>query len=248
MDLSGVSQKNRFAVIIPVYNHAKGIADVITKTLGLGLPVFVVNDGSTDSTQAEISKIQGIYLLNHAENRGKGAAILTGFAEAATLADWAITMDADGQHHPKDVIRLIRAIPANDRPIIVGLREGMLAKDVPWTSRFGRGFSNFWIRLAGGPRMADSQSGFRLYPLPESLGLNIIGRRFDFEIEILVKARWKKIPVVEVPISVTYAPRAERVSHFRPMMDFLRNTRTFARLITRRVLVHPFTQKRSSSD
>jgi len=244
MDLSEVSQKDRFAVIIPVYNHAQGIAGVITKTLNLGIPVFVVNDGSTDSTHAEISKIQGIYPLHHTENRGKGAAILTGFAEASTIADWAITLDADGQHHPEDVIRLIRAIPANERPIILGMREGMLAKEVPWTSRFGRGFSNFWIRLASGPRMADSQSGFRLYPLPESLALNVVARRFDFEIEILVKARWKKIPVIEIPVSVTYAPRSERVSHFRPMIDFLRNTRTFARLITRRVLVHPFTQKR----
>ena len=244
MDFSEVSQKDRFAVIIPVYNHAQGISGVITKTLSLGIPVYVVNDGSTDSTRAEISKIPGIYPLHHAKNRGKGAAILTGFAVASTIANWAITLDADGQHHPEDVIRLIRAIPANERPIIVGMREGMLAKEVPWTSRFGRGFSNFWIRLAGGPRMADSQSGFRLYPLPESLALKVVAKRFDFEIEILVKARWKRIPIIEVPVSVTYAPRDERVSHFRPTIDFLRNTRTFARLISRRVLVHPFTQKR----
>jgi len=92
--------------------------------------------------------------------------------------------------------------------------------------------------------MADSQSGFRLYPLPESLTLNVVAKRFDFEIEILVKARWKKIPVIEVPVRVTYAARSERVSHFRPTIDFWRNTRTFARLITRRVLIHPFTQKR----
>jgi glycosyltransferase involved in cell wall biosynthesis len=244
MDLSAISQKGRFAVIIPVYNHARSISGVITKTLNLGIPVFVVNDGSTDATHAEISKIQGIYPLHHPENRGKGAALLTGFAKASAIADWAITLDADGQHHPQDVIRLIRAIPANERPIIVGMREGMHAKEVPWTSRFGRRFSNFWIRLAGGPHMKDSQSGFRLYPLPESLGLNVVARRFDFEIEILVRARWKKVPVIEVPVNVTYAPGSERVSHFRPMIDFLRNTRTFARLITRRVVVHPFTQTR----
>lgn len=244
MDLSAVSQKGRFAVIIPVYNHARGIFNVIAKSLNLGIPVFVVDDGSTDSTHAEISKIKGIYPLYHAENQGKGAAILTGFAAASAVADWAITLDADGQHHPKDVVRLIRAIPANARPIIVGMREGMHANEVPWTSRFGRRFSNFWIRLAGGPRMKDSQSGFRLYPLPESLDLNVVARRFDFEIEILVRACWKKVPVIEVPVNVTYAPGSMRISHFRPVIDFLRNARTFARLITRRVVVHPFTPNR----
>ena len=236
--------KGTFAIIIPVYNHEKRIEDVIKKSLKLNMPVFVVDDGSTDSSYEKIRDIKGIYLLQHNENRGKGAAITTGFAQAAKIADWAITIDADGQHNPEDSLKMIKAISEHERPIVVGRRQGMVGKKVPWTSRFGRRFSNFWIMISGGPRMADSQSGFRIYPLPESLKLNVIARRFQFEVEILVKAGWERIPVIEVPVSVNYAPGSERVSHFRPFIDFLRNTHTFARLITRRILIHPFTRKR----
>jgi len=238
-----VGKKGKFAVIIPVYNHEHGIDDVVKKSLKLNLPVFVVDDCSTDSSYGKIRNYTGIYSLRHTENRGKGAALMTGFSEAEKIADWAITIDADGQHDPQDALRMMEAIPENERPLVVGMRQGMVSKKAPWTSRFGRKFSNFWIVLSGGPRMADSQSGFRIYPLPESLKLNVISRRFQFEVEILVKAGWAKLPVIEVPVSVSYAPGKERISHFRPFIDFLRNTCTFARLITQRILVHPFIRK-----
>jgi hypothetical protein len=113
----------------------------------------------------------------------------------------------------------------------------MAGTHVPWTSRFGRKFSNFWVSLSGGPRITDSQSGFRIYPLPEAMALNVSAKRYQFEVEILVKARWKKIPVIEAPIQVIYAPGKERISHFRPFIDFLRNSNTFARLIFQRIVI-----------
>lgn len=115
----------------------------------------------------------------------------------------------------------------------------MDGKSVPWTSRFGRKFSNFWVWLSGGPVVEDSQSGFRIYPVPEVMGLNVLSRRFQFEVEILVKARWKRMRVIEVPVGVSYAEGAERISHFRPMVDFLRNSSTFARLIFQRIIRRP---------
>jgi glycosyltransferase involved in cell wall biosynthesis len=233
----GAGKKARFAIIIPVYNHEHAVSDVIRKALCLNYPVFVVNDGSTDSTADRIRNLDGIRLLQHKENRGKGAAILTGFAQAAQVADWAITIDADGQHDPQDALKLIRAIPENARPIMVGSRKGMAGAHVPWTSRFGRGFSNFWVFLSGGPRITDSQSGFRIYPLPEAMGLNVTAKRYQFEVEILVKARWRKMPVIEAPIRVRYAPGKERISHFRPFIDFVRNTNTFSRLIFQRIVI-----------
>jgi glycosyltransferase involved in cell wall biosynthesis len=235
-----VSGRSRFALIIPLYNHEEKVADVVLGVLKLGWPVFVVDDGSTDSSYERIKAIGGIVILRHRENEGKGAAIRTGFAAAAQVADWAVTIDADGQHHPEDVTHLIRAIPENQRPIIIGRREGMLAPDIPWTSRFGRQFSNFWVRLSGGPRMTDSQSGMRLYPLPEAMNMKVKARRFQFEVEILVKAAWKGIPVIEAPIRVTYQPGSGRVSHFRPFVDFLRNSSTFSRLIFMRIVILPF--------
>jgi len=245
IDVFDASKKGRFAVIIPSYNHGHRVAEVIEESLKLNLPTFVVDDGSTDSTRAQMVRIKGIRLLRHAENRGKGAAILTGFAEASKIADWAITIDADGQHNPEDAVKMIQAIPENKRPIVVGIREGMGGKSVPWTSRFGRRFSNVWVWVSGGPRMTDSQSGFRIYPLPEAMNMKVIAKRFQFEVEVLVKAGWKRVPVIETPISVNYTPGRERISHFRPLIDFLRNTTTFARLIVQRILISPYQRRQS---
>ena len=230
--------KNRFAFIIPVYNHAATVARVVKDAQALSFPVFVVDDGSTDTTYEQIKEIAGIQILRHQTNQGKGAAIMTGFAAAEVVADWAITIDADGQHYPQDALKLINAIPAGRRAIVVGAREGMAGMEgahIPWTSRFGRKFSNFWVWAAGGAILSDSQSGMRLYPLPEALLLNTTARRFQFEVEILVLARRKSLKVVETPVRVIYNPNGKRISHFRPFVDFVRNSQTFARLIFCRI-------------
>jgi glycosyltransferase involved in cell wall biosynthesis len=221
----------RFAVLIPVYNHAGGVVSVVERALALNLPVWVVDDGSTDGTAEVLEWFGGIKVLRHGKNLGKGEAVLTGFAAMKGKADWAVTLDGDGQHDPADIPGLIRAIPVGVRPIIIGRREGMIGEDVPWTSRFGRKFSNFWVRAAGGPVLSDTQSGFRIYPLPEALELDVRARRFQFEVEILVRARWAGIPVVEAPVHVSYTPGMKRISHFRPFVDFCRNTVTFSQLI-----------------
>lgn len=226
----------RFAILIPVYNHADGIGPVVERARGLGLPIRVVDDGSTDGSAQRLEAIGGITVIRHDRNRGKGAALLTGFSDLAGEADWAVTLDADGQHDPADVPRLIRAIPEGQRPIVIGRRAGMVGEDVPWTSRFGRKFSNFWVRCAGGPDLSDSQSGMRIYPLPEAADLGVKARRFQFEVEILVRARWSGIPVVEAPVRVSYTPGMKRISHFRPFVDFCRNSGTFTRLIFLRII------------
>jgi hypothetical protein len=113
----------------------------------------------------------------------------------------------------------------------------MREANAPWTSRFGRGFSNFWVRVSGGPRMSDSQSGFRIYPIPECLDLEVKARRFQYEVEVLVMAHRKGIPVVEAPVRVKYETGLKKISHFRPFVDFWRNFGTFSRLICQRVLL-----------
>lgn len=223
--------RSRFIVVIPVYNHGRTVRSVVAEALKLEVPVIVVDDGSSDSGCGSLASIPGVQLIHHGANRGKGAALLTGFRAAAESADWAITIDADGQHHPEDAQALIGAIPSGMRPIVVGHRRQMADAGAPWTSRFGRGFSNFWIRMAGGPRVSDSQSGFRVYPLPETLRLGVRARRYQFEVEVLVKAGWSGMPVVEAPVRVVYQSERERISHFRPLVDFLRNSCMFARLI-----------------
>jgi glycosyltransferase involved in cell wall biosynthesis len=229
------------AIIIPVYNHCRTVGGVIEAALALGLPVVVVDDGSTDDTPRVLADIPTVTCLRHPVNQGKGAALRTGFAAASRMAaPWAVTLDGDGQHDPSDARRLLEAVteatPSAGRPIVVGCRRGM-GPQAPWTSRFGRAFSNFWVRCSGGARLSDSQSGFRAYPLPEALHMGVRSGGYQFEIEILVRAAWREMTVLEVPVGVTYHPPGGRISHFRPWADFWRNARLFARLIPQRLLL-----------
>jgi glycosyltransferase involved in cell wall biosynthesis len=220
-------------VIVPVYNHGASVAAVIQKVLLLKFPVMVVDDGSTDDTYENIRSIPGIQVLRHDVNMGKGAALVTGMKATAREIRWAVTIDADGQHDPADISSLLATANENPGAVVIGNRTGMDA--APWTSRFGRKFSNFWLRMSGVPPVTDSQSGFRVYPLPEVLHLGVKARRYQYELEVLAKAAWRGIGIVETPVSVTYLPPGQRISHFRPWRDFFRNAHTFSRLITRRV-------------
>ena len=123
--VSGINLKERFAFVIPVYNHAGLVAQVIRQAMDLNYPVFVIDDGSTDDTAKRLAEIQGINIISHKKNMGKGAAIMSGFIAASAVADWAITIDADGQHYPQDAIKLIAAIPEGILPNILGKRDDM---------------------------------------------------------------------------------------------------------------------------
>ena len=228
--------RGRFAFVIPLFDHGRTVREVVEQARSLGFPVFVVDDGSTDGGAGSLEGLDGVTVLRHPINRGKGAALCTGFAAAADVADWAITVDADGQHDPRQATELIAAIRDGERPLVVGRREGMDLPDIPWKSRFGRKFSNFWVRASGGHAVLDTQTGFRIYPLPETLELGARSNRFQFEVEVLVLARRHGIPAVEVPVRVTYSPPGGRVTHYRPWIDFWRNSAVFGRFITVRVL------------
>ncbi len=230
--------RSKVAIVIPTYNHGTRISDVVRDSTALGYPVFVVDDGSTDRTAEILSAIEGITVLTHAQNLGKGAALRTGFKAAAESSRWAVTLDADGQHKPEDIENLLNAVKGAHRPIVVGVRQGMDGENVPWTSRFGRDFSNFWVWVSGGPQVNDSQSGFRMYPLPEVLALNVRALRFEYEVEVLVIANQKGIPVVQTSVQVVYQKGKERISHFHPWRDSLRNSATFSRLILKRIFFY----------
>ncbi len=227
------SDQDRFVIVIPVYNHGRTVAQVAQKALKWLLPVILVDDGSTDDTPIQIQKVQGIQLIRHPYNMGKGAALISGMTAAAEIADWAICLDADGQHDPGEIAVFVKAARKNQRSIVIGKRRGM--QTAPWTSRFGRKFSNFWVWMSGGPHLSDSQSGFRMYPLPEVLQLDVQARRYQYEVEVLAKANWCGISTMEVSIHAAYHGDAPRISHFHPWQDFWRNAATFSRLIFRRI-------------
>jgi glycosyltransferase involved in cell wall biosynthesis len=231
-----------FAFVIPVYNHARNVRQVAAAAIASGAPVVVVDDGSTDGSHAAVADVAGVTVLRHPQNRGKGAAILAGLQAVAGPpfgARFAVIVDADGQHFPDDARALLAEVLRDGEnaarvALVLGARTGMQGRAVPWSSRVGRRFSGFWVWASGGPVVSDSQSGFRVYPVAETLALPTRARRFEFEVEVLVEASRSGLPVVEVPVPVSYAPPGGRVSHFRPWRDFGRNAATFTRLIATR--------------
>ena len=230
-----------FAFVVPVFNHARNVGQVVAAAARSGAPVLAVDDGSTDDS-GEVAAAAGATVIRHERNQGKGAAILSGLAAAAARGGrFAITVDADGQHRPDEARGLLAALwPSGalepETALVLGTRADMDQAAVPWSSRMGRGFSGFWVWAAGGPRVSDSQSGFRVYPVAETLALPTRARRFQFEVEVLVRAHRVGLPIHEVPVSVVYDPPGGRVSHFRPWRDFGRNSATFTRLLLSRFL------------
>ena len=223
--------------VIPSHNNAGTVKEVAEKCLKLLPHVVVVDDGSQDADLREMFAGTDVVVLRHPENRGKGAALRTALDHlAAAGATYMITIDADGQHFPEDIATFLPLL-REDR-IIVGERREVVG-DMPGKSRFGRKFSDFWVLLETGQAVSDTQSGFRAYPVRPLMQLPLQCSRYDFEIEVLARAAWAGLELISAPIKVWYAPRAERISSFRPFMDNLRISLTHMRLIGRRLLPWP---------
>lgn len=184
--------------------------------------IILVNDGSTDNTRKVLEPYHHLTVISYARNRGKGYALRTGFKTALNLGyDYAITIDSDGQHLPEDLPLLLEKIHTDPGALLIGSRN-MEQDGIPGKSSFGNRFSNFWFRIETGLKLPDTQSGFRLYPLRKLENIRWITRRFEFEIEVLVRAAWKGIRILPVPVRVHYPPGEERISHFRPFQDSAR--------------------------
>jgi glycosyltransferase involved in cell wall biosynthesis len=232
------TEKIKPLIVIPVYNHAGTLREVVTRALDVCGDVLVVDDGSTDGSE-EVLKDLPVRFIRHPQNRGKGVAILTAAHEARRLGmSHIITIDADGQHDPANVSRFLPVIRENPLAIVVGKRI-FNGETVPFSSRFGRSFSNFWLRVETGYSLKDTQSGFRAYPVVILEWLKLYEKRYSFEIEVLVKAAWAWITLKEVDISVHYPEPSKRISHFRPFMDNLALTVLNTRLTIRAILPIP---------
>ena len=224
--------------VIPVYNHADTLVKVVARAQQ-HLPVVVVDDGSTDLQKRHLRALEksGARLLRHEVNQGKGAAILTALNLAhQEQIDYIITLDADGQHFPEDLPKFIEAIEnTQEETLFIGCRQ--FQENVPRSSRFGRAFANFWLRIETGETCDDCQSGFRAYPVEATLKLGCHARRYAFEAEVLARAVWGGIKLQNLPIQVFYPKH--RISHFDKLRDNLRLTCTHAWLVCRRLLPWP---------
>lgn len=236
----------RVLIAIPVYNHGGTLRMVVSQAVATGYPVLVVDDGSTDGGIETLVDLDcRIYRMG--SNCGKGAAILA----AARIADQdgfkaMVTVDADGQHNPGEVENLVKAAANSSWPaLVIGARQ-MIQDTVPGSSHFGRDFSNFWVRLECGADLSDTQSGMRLYPVREILQLQLNRRRYDFEVEAIVKLVWAGVAVSSVDVTVHYPDKKERISHFHKLFDNARLSLLHASLVIRRLL--PLPHRRLAGD
>ncbi|MEO2060067.1 MAG: DUF2062 domain-containing protein [Mesonia sp.] len=212
-------------VIIPTYNNQNTLKRVIDGVLEYTENLLVINDGSTDDTAAILANYPQIHTIHFKENRGKGNALKKGFQEAEKLGfKYAITLDSDGQHYPKDLPKFIEQLQqTHEKPLlIIGSRQ-MDSPGVPQGNSFGNIFSSWWVYIETGYNLKDTQCGFRLYPLEIVNNIKLFTPKFEFEIEIMVKSAWRGVELKNIPIDVLYDPK-ERVTHFRPVIDITRIT------------------------
>ena len=221
------------AVVAPTYDNARTLETIVRKITQLGLHVLVVNDGSTDDTAAVLERLaerDGVTAITHERNRGKAAALMSGFAAAQDAGyTHAVTIDTDGQLDPDQIPALLEIARREPDAFVIGTRD-IDAVDYPTRSRLGRRASNLLVKLESGLSVSDSQCGFRVYPLAMMRELNCRTGRYGFETDVLTRAAWAGRDVREMPVSCSYLPHGQRVSHFRPWIDSFRAVGMHARL------------------
>jgi glycosyltransferase involved in cell wall biosynthesis len=217
------TERTQICVIIPTYNNGGTIRRIIEDVHKYVGEIIVVDDGSTDETSTILKQLSSIItVVSCKKNYGKGHALVTGFRVAKENGfTHAITIDSDGQHFASDIPNLLIEMEKNPMGIIVGCRN-LTEENMPRQNTFANKFSNFWFRLQTSIDLPDTQCGYRLYTLQSLKGLSIITSRYEAELELLVFAGWTGVKVTSVPVKVYYPPIEDRVSHFRPIYDFVR--------------------------
>lgn len=211
----------QIVVVIPVYNQPERLREVVCRCLEKCPRILIVDDGSEPRIAPVLADLP-VEVLRHEVNQGKAQAIRTAACHLrAQGATHMITLDADGQHYPEDLPTMMEAIREHPEALIVGVRDFQRAV-APASSRFGRAFGNFWVRVQTGARVHDIQSGFRAYPVAVIERLPCRARRYAFEVEIVVRALWGGVKVHEVGVQVYYPKPEHRNSHFHKLRDNLR--------------------------
>lgn len=238
IDPANSSNCFRPVVVLPTYNNCGTLPDILNRIMALALPLIVVNDGSTDGTagfllgwKGEDASRRATIILSHKQNRGKAAALQTGFLVAIAAGySHAVTIDSDGQLDPEQIPDLLAVASEQPTALVLGVRDATRS-DYPAKSRLGRLLSNFMIRLECGVRVSDSQCGFRVYPLSLIQTARCKAGRFGYEAEIITRAAWLGHPIREVPVNCRYFTEGDRVTHFKLRRDTLEGTVLHMRLL-----------------
>jgi glycosyltransferase involved in cell wall biosynthesis len=217
----------RAMVLIPAFNAAKSVGDVTRASKEFVRDVVVINDGSRDDTAA-VARAAGSEVIDHPQNRGKGAALKTGFAHAIKNGyDVVVTLDADGQHLPREIPKFLKSREETKADLIIGGRSHLFGEMLP-RRRLANRFSAWSISKASKTGITDSQSGFRLYSanLLRSVRLRTDG--FDLESEVIVRAGVGGFKVLTIPIDLGFVDGIS-TSHYKPIKDTLRIAWTVTR-------------------
>lgn len=212
--------------VIPVYNHGGTVGATVAALAGHGLSIYLVDDGSETATATVLDRLAAevaeVHLLRRSANGGKGAAVMDGMR--AALADGrshALQIDADGQHDLADIAGFLAAAAAQPEAIISGVPR--YDASVPKGRLYGRYVTHVWVWIETlSFAIEDSMCGFRVYPLVSTCRLIDdvnIGRRMDFDIDILVRLFWRGVVIVNRPTRVIYPQGG--ISHFRLLRDNL---------------------------
>lgn len=234
----------RVAALVPAFQAEHTIEAVVSELVRIWPEpeaVFVVDDGSSDSTAAAALR-QGAIVVRHARNHGKGAALRTGLQAARARGfDVAVSLDADGQHPPTEALRLHESC-GEESALVLGIRD-LPGAGAPRANQLSNRFSNVVLSGFAGRRFGDTQCGLRRYPIDRTLALGCRDEGYAFEAEVLLCAAAVGVPIVELPITVLYPPEEQRVTHFDSVRDptriVLRVVRTVLAIHGRRLLGRP---------
>lgn len=229
-------------ILIPCYNHGAMIATVLTRLAPFGLPCILVDDGSDAATQTVLDRLAAenstLTLVRLAENAGKGAAVMHGMQVAAQAGfTHAVQVDADGQHAIEDIPALLALAQQHPEALISG--QPVYDASIPRSRLYGRWITHVWVWIETlSLQLKDSMCGFRVYPIAPTLQLAqhaTLGRRMDFDTEVMVRLYWQGHPSYFVPTRVTYPQ--DGLSHFDAFKDNVRislmHTRLFFGMLPR---------------
>ena len=207
---SSLQQRDKIVIIIPAFNEERFIGSVIMKAKRYAATIIVVDDGSTDST-AEISADCGAVVVRKERNQGKGAALNEGFQKASLFSpDVVVTIDADGQHLPEEIDRVVEPILSGEADIVIGSRYLDRNSMVPPHRIWGHRFFNFMTSVSSGINSTDSQSGYRAFSPAAVEKLNFHSTGFSVESEMQFIAKEFGLRLLEVPITIRYTDKPKR--------------------------------------
>ncbi|GMV16281.1 MAG: glycosyltransferase family 2 protein [Polyangiaceae bacterium] len=211
----------RVLAVVPAYFAERSVGALARELRALwpdtgeAPPVIVVDDGSADDTSGA-ARAAGAYVVRHPHNRGKGAALLTGFERARAFeADAVVSVDADGQHPAEEAVRLALH-PAPRESLILGVRD-LVGAGAPRANQRSNAISNFFLSRFTGRELRDTQCGLRRYPLEKTLALAPRSEGYAFEAEVLLRAARANWDIVQIPVRVLYPP--DRRTHFHVVRD-----------------------------